>query len=763
MPQTARQNSNPHTHRTVCAVIPCFGRPDELAAILSDLARLTLPSGVVLHTVVVDNASPTPLHLPEGLPGINATLLRLDRNAGGSGGFNAAMRHALRERPTELLWLLDSDVRVEPSTLAKLLQTLDAHRYAWAVGPAIAEAVGATPHEIGGRVDAHRGTLGPAFTAAVDRPAVVDYVPSCCLLARAAVIRRHGLMPDVFLNGDDAEWCLQLSGKSGGVVLVDPAARAFHPRFDRYATWARFYQSRNAFGAIASKGLSRGTVFRRAWAEVRRAINQAMLGRDDLAELHIKGLKAAATGDRTGPRPEVTSAILKPGPLVDHRADSPKPTRSLPMRFLLGPNVGHATVDAKGGPDAWLCAHRLTLRDGASGVEVAVRWPRPIFRAGLISLRGLLHTARLWLQPPGPSELPMVEEDLAGTIRGDHGREEENGTLSIVVLSYNRRAALASTLRNLRGLAPAAGAELIVVDNASSDGSSELVLREFPGVQLIRLGQNIGVAGFNRGVAAARGELVLILDDDACPDAPSLSSAIDHLRMHRDCAAVALHPVHPRTAASEWPFARSINPGRTADAWPVMGAGNLVKREAWIEAGGYDERFFLYRNDTDLAMKLLALGHRVAFSPSWVVWHDSPAAARKSPRWCRLATRNWLWLTRRHARGATKLIGAVAGWAWAHRLAGFSLRRHANVLKGVWEGIAHRTPPLAPRVRPSGAAYASLLSLQLGTSRGGEPWMEIETLPGRPVFAGPGSAAITGHERDTTEAASVSSSARHSA
>src|SRR5690606_34605702 len=102
---------------------------------------------------------------------------------------------------------------------------------------------------------------------------------------------------------------------------------------------------------------------------------------------------------------------------------------------------------------------------------------------------------------------------------------------------------------------------------------------------------------------------------------------------------------------SERPFARVLG-GCSAprDDWPVMGCGNLVRRSAWQAVGGYEESFFLYRNDVDLALKLLAAGGKgggVWFDPTWVVWHDSPAAApnrRKSLRWFELATRNWIWL-----------------------------------------------------------------------------------------------------------------------
>jgi len=102
----------------------------------------------------------------------------------------------------------------------------------------------------------------------------------------------------------------------------------------------------------------------------------------------------------------------------------------------------------------------------------------------------------------------------------------------------------------------------------------------------------------------------------------------------------------------------------------------------------------------------------VHFDPAWRCEHDSPAAARKSARWCELATRNWIWLARRHGRGPSRVLGAVAGWAWAHRLAGWSPGRQWAVLRGAMAGIVRAPAPLPPSVRPDGRAFAELLRLR---------------------------------------------------
>lgn len=290
--------------------------------------------------------------------------------------------------------------------------------------------------------------------------------------------------------------------------------------------------------------------------------------------------------------------------------------------------------------------------------------------------------------------------------------------LSVIVLSFNRREALRRTLAELSSLGPRLGTtfETIVVDNASTDGTQAMVADEFPTVRLVALAENVGVAAFNRGGEIAGGDVLLILDDDSWPDGDSLVAAMALLADNAGVAGVALSPIHPRTRVAEWPFLTTPR-----SRWPVMGCGNLVRTRAWHAVGGYEESFFLYRNDTDLAMKLLAAGFETWADPSWIVWHDSPHAARKSDRWLDLATRNWVWLARRHARGWRLPFAIALGWAWACRHAGVSPRRLGLVTRGTWHGLTGAAHPMLPAIQPDGTAFAELLRLQVASKRRSVP------------------------------------------
>ncbi len=280
--------------------------------------------------------------------------------------------------------------------------------------------------------------------------------------------------------------------------------------------------------------------------------------------------------------------------------------------------------------------------------------------------------------------------------------------LSIVVLSYNRHDALAHTLRTLAPLA-ARGARVVVVDNASGDGSADMVRERFDWVHLIALDENLAIEGFNIGVRAATGDFVLILDDDAWPEDGSIERALSSMRARPELGGIMLHRLHPRTGAFEWPFDRLDEP---VEPWPDMGCANLVRRSAWEQVGGYESAFFLYRNDTDLALKLLGAGWQVRFDPRLRALHDSPVVTVKTTRWFELSTRNWVWMCRRHGRGLVRWQAVVLGWLWAHRLARTSPRRHLRALRGFIAGLVRPYPPLPTSVRPDGTPLARLIGLK---------------------------------------------------
>lgn len=845
----ARATTNPPNAQSqvlrIAAVVPCFNRQADLDLILADLRAAHLSGAAVsieLRVIIVDNCSEPPLQADSGVIATHADhnaehsagslsiqVLRLPSNRGGSGGFNAGIGRALSDPDVDFVWLVDSDARVDPSTLINLAERLRRRPDLVALGCALADPITRAVHEIGGMVCRRTGRLLPARTSvdlAHDDHELVacDYAASCCLLVRAAGIRLTGLMPEVFLNGDDTEWCIRLSEVTGLNIAADPTVIAYHPRFDRFPTWARYYHSRNAFGAIAALGLGRRVRFIRAMVATLRAMNQALMGRKDLARLHIRGLADAAFKGAIGPAPDRASrfdrfrpldqlpAALGPAEIGAPRGlfvhpdleltppqkqalatalqvplnefDVPPATgrrgtlRGFLRRALLGPRFGIAVLPSTGGPDAWVAgATQIQLVPEGFVVRRLSRWSA--LRAALRTLaRGLWYGTIIAIQRGRPSKLPpapppsasapaaVATESAANALASSRPRASSSvpaPSLSIIVLSFNRRAALDRTLAALTTDRFTRSAEIIVVDNASTDSSPEMVRDRYPSVRLITLARNLGVAAFNRGVEAASGAYVLVLDDDAAPEPESLDIALELLARRPDLSAVALLPRHPDTGAPEWPSAADMP--RQRDRWPMMGCGNLVRRINWLKVGGYDSRFFLYRNDTDLALKLLGSGMGVHFNPAWVVWHDSPAAARKSERWLHLATRNWFWMTRRHAGSPwRRFTGMCFGGVWAARLAGSERARLKAVWRGIVDGIIQPAGRLPRTVRPTGADFAALLKLQMLSRAASRPPPPETALgvPTPPVSAGASETEARG-ALVSASAMSSSSSPRHSA
>lgn len=737
----------------VRALVPCHNRAEDLALLLSDLAgaELVTPGGVMtLEVIIADNASSPAI--PGAPTGPMVRVVRSETNLGGSGGFNLAMRAALEDWPrdedaADFLWLVDSDVRVLPGTLAGLVETLMSDASLAGVGPALADPRTRVVHEVGGVIDPRTGRQGPMLSSTVGVPGVevCDYVASCCLLVRRECVERVGLMPDRFINADDAEWCLRIAHETGRKIAVNADALAMHPRFDRFPTWQRYFGTRNAFGAIDAKGLARRVRFRHAMSCVAKAINQTLMGRDDLAELHMLGLRDASRGVTTGPashdvpRPapavsteELRSAIERApagaviavdagaaalGELDERWRDVIGAARARPgvkeiaggsrrsgllgavSRWVLGPTADVAVVPAAGAVRHWFAGDRLVCLS-ESGAWITTPTRSAAWRAMGLLARGTGLAAKIALR--AREDEAMAPAPIAPGARAL--------TLSIVVLSYNRREALAKTLEMLREDAATRDAEVIVVDNASSDGSPAMIRERFPHAKLLELTSNIAIAGFNRGVEAAGGDVVLVLDDDSWPQRGVVEKAMSLLGARPDLAAVTLLPVHPETRTPEWRFAGAIDAAR--GDWPTMGCANFVRRADWLAAGGYDESFFLYRNDTDLALKLLSLGRGVWFDPSWIAWHESPAAAAKSARWFRMATRNWMWLCRRHGRGAARLGAMLAGWMWSHKLAGASLTSHVAALRGAMAGVFSAMPESPRGTSGSGRGLRRLLELR---------------------------------------------------
>jgi GT2 family glycosyltransferase len=233
--------------------------------------------------------------------------------------------------------------------------------------------------------------------------------------------------------------------------------------------------------------------------------------------------------------------------------------------------------------------------------------------------------------------------------------------LSIVIVSFNARTDLQACLLALKKGPPSMAHEIVVVDNASTDGSAEAAER-IPGVRVIRMGRNAGFsAANNAGIRESRGGLLLLLNSDTLSPPGAIDRLVARL-LATDGTAVAGPRLVDAAGEPELSFGRMISPlnefrqKRRTKAWIaaetrreqyvdwVSGACLLVRRADAEAAGLFDERFFLYTEDVDFCHAVRRLGRKVLFTPAAEITHlrgrsraSAPAASNAAYRQSHLA------------------------------------------------------------------------------------------------------------------------------
>ncbi|MFA6044418.1 MAG: glycosyltransferase family 2 protein [Phycisphaerales bacterium] len=286
----------------VAAVIPCFNRRADLEILLKDVARQEL-KGIKLWCLVVDNASTQPLSTIACPEGLEVEFLRLEKNSGGSGGFNAGMSHVVSGAgltgvygKPDFVWWLDSDARAGRRCLIELVKVLATRPKIGAVGSAMGDITTGHTWEVGGNINPRHGGVWPAGGGDLDRRYLVrsTYIAACSGLVRREAIEETGLFPENFIYYDDVDWCIHMTAKTGLKCVGAPRSRAYHPPGNRrFVSWARYYIARNCFSHIDLMEMGGWKRFRRGWREVLKATAQAMMGLPELSELHLKGLADA--------------------------------------------------------------------------------------------------------------------------------------------------------------------------------------------------------------------------------------------------------------------------------------------------------------------------------------------------------------------------------------------------------------------------------------------------------------------------------------
>jgi len=257
--------------------------------------------------------------------------------------------------------------------------------------------------------------------------------------------------------------------------------------------------------------------------------------------------------------------------------------------------------------------------------------------------------------------------------------------LSVCIVNWNTRDLLRACLRSLAANAGERAREVIVVDNASMDGSAEMVAAEFPQVTLLANRENTGyAAGNNQALRAAQGRYLMVLNPDTEAPVGTFERMLSYLEAHPQVGMVAPRLVYPdgspQASCLAFPtlfteFAELTGMARRHPASPFwarytmagwahddtrevdqpMGSCLLLRREVVEQVGLLDERFPLYYNDVDWCWRIKRAGWRIVFLAEAPLVHHRRAASDK------LGARRLV----EHHRGKSLYFRKRLGW-WGY-------------------------------------------------------------------------------------------------
>lgn len=233
--------------------------------------------------------------------------------------------------------------------------------------------------------------------------------------------------------------------------------------------------------------------------------------------------------------------------------------------------------------------------------------------------------------------------------------------LSIIIVNYNVRQFLENALTSLLRAMEGIGGEIFVVDNASEDGSVEMVREKFPGVRLIVNATNAGFARANNAaLREASGRYILLINPDTIVQEDTLKVMVRFLDAHPDVGLAGCTILNPdgtlqlacrRSFPTPWVaftkimglstlFPRSRwfgrynltyrNPDETYEVEAISGSFMMIRREAYEKVGGLDEMFFMYGEDLDWCYRVRQAGFRVYYVHETKIIHYKGESTRRS-------------------------------------------------------------------------------------------------------------------------------------
>jgi GT2 family glycosyltransferase len=283
---------------------------------------------------------------------------------------------------------------------------------------------------------------------------------------------------------------------------------------------------------------------------------------------------------------------------------------------------------------------------------------------------------------------------------GEHSMErnlaerEHWPTVTVVVLVYNRKEELRETLQRMQSCDYNSELlDIVVVDNASSDGSSTMVTEEFPEVRVIRREENAGTSGWNDGFAIAKSDWVLALDDDCYLDGDGLKRAIAAAE-EREADLVSFE------IGSSFDPDFKFNDVYATGLLSFWGCAVLMRREVIERLGGFDPEIFVWAHELEFMLRFYDAGFRHLHLPEVRAIHMKDVSGRWIDYYSDYSylvnARHFTYVAAKHLRARDAFEALIARLAThvreGMRIDRFALKAIGPSLRGFAHGWRHRSP-----------------------------------------------------------------------
>jgi N-acetylglucosaminyl-diphospho-decaprenol L-rhamnosyltransferase len=268
--------------------------------------------------------------------------------------------------------------------------------------------------------------------------------------------------------------------------------------------------------------------------------------------------------------------------------------------------------------------------------------------------------------------------------------------LSVIIVNYNVKYFLEQCLCSVREALRQSGVdsresgvntEVLVVDNASSDGSMEYLQPRFPFVQFIQNTVNVGFAkANNQALQQAKGKYILFLNPDTILPEDAFSACTAFMEAHTDAGALGVRMIDgsgrylqesKRGLPTPWValckmsgltrlfptsklFARyylgHLPDDSTCEADALSGAFMLVRKQTLDTTGGFDEQFFMYAEDIDLSYRIQQAGYNNYYFPACTIIHFKGESTKKDARYIQLFYKAMIQFVQKHFHGSFSWI-----------------------------------------------------------------------------------------------------------